>query len=115
MIPRKVEKPWGYELIYAETEKYAGKVIFVQKGHQLSLQYHKVKDETMYLYKGLAQLELRNTKGQSQVIELSPGNSYHIKPGCQHRVTALEDCEILEVSTPELDDVVRLEDRYGRV
>ena len=115
MIPRKVEKPWGYELIYAKTEKYAGKILFVRKGHQLSLQYHKVKDETMYLYSGVAQLELQDTKGQSQIIELSPGKSYHIEPGCHHRVTALEDCEILEVSTPELDDVVRLEDRYGRV
>jgi mannose-6-phosphate isomerase-like protein (cupin superfamily) len=113
-MPRKVEKPWGYELIYAETEKYAGKILFVRKGHQLSLQYHKVKDETMYLYSGRAQLELQNPKGQNQIIELSPGKSYHIEPGSQHRVTALEDCEILEVSTPELDDVVRLEDRYGR-
>ena len=115
MIPRKVDKPWGYELIYAHTEKYAGKIIFVRKGEQLSLQYHKVKDETMYLYSGLAQLEIHDAKGQSQIIELSAGKSYHIEPGCQHRVIALEDCQILEVSTPELDDVVRLEDRYGRV
>ena len=115
MIPRKVEKPWGYELIYAETEKYAGKVIFVQKGEQLSLQYHKIKDETMYLHRGRAKLEIQDAEGQNQIIELSPGESYHIEPGCRHRVTAVEDCEILEVSTPELDDVVRLEDRYGRV
>ena len=114
MSPRKVEKPWGYELIYAETEKYAGKIIFVRKGEQLSLQYHKVKDETMYLYSGVARLEIRDTNGNHQIIELSPGETYHIEPGCQHRVTALEDCQILEVSTPELDDVVRLEDRYGR-
>jgi len=115
MMPRKVDKPWGYELIYAKTDKYAGKIIFVRKGEQLSLQYHRVKDETMYLYSGLAQLEIQDTKGQSQIIELSPGKSYHIEPGCRHRVIALEDCQILEVSTPELDDVVRLEDRYGRV
>lgn len=115
MIPRKVEKPWGYELIYAETEKYVGKVIFVRKGEQLSLQYHKIKDETMYLYRGRAKLEIQDAKDQSQIIELSPGESYHIEPGCRHRVIAVEDCEILEVSTAELDDVVRLEDKYGRV
>lgn len=114
MIPRKVEKPWGYELIYAETKKYAGKVIFVRKGEQLSLQYHKIKDETMYLYRGSAQLEIQDSEGQSQVIKLSPGESYHIEAGWRHRLTAVEDCEILEVSTPELDDVVRLEDKYGR-
>ncbi len=114
MNPRKVEKPWGYELIYAETDKYAGKVMFVRQGEQLSLQYHNVKDETMYLYSGMAQLEIQDTQGKSQLIELSPGGCYHITPGLRHRVTAIEDCEILEVSTPELDDVVRLEDRYGR-
>jgi len=115
VIPRKVEKPWGYELIYAETEKYVGKVIFVRKDEQLSLQYHKIKDETMYLYRGRAKLEIQHAKDQSQIIELSPGESYHIEPGCRHRVIAVEDCEILEVSTPQLDDVVRLEDKYGRV
>lgn len=114
MNPRKVDKPWGYELVYAETDKYAGKVIFVRKGEQLSLQYHNVKDETMYLYSGMARLEIQDAEGKSQIIELSPGKCYHITPGLRHRVTAIEDCEILEVSTPELDDVVRLEDRYGR-
>ena len=101
-------------MIYARTAKYVGKIIFVRKGEQLSLQYHKFKDETMYLYSGLAQLEIQDARGQSQIIELSPGKVYHIEPGCRHRVMALEDCQILEVSTPELDDVVRLEDRYGR-
>jgi len=115
VIPRKVEKPWGYELIYAETKKYAGKVIFVRKGEQLSLQYHEIKDETMYLYRGLAQLEIQDAKGKSEFMKLSPGESCHIEPGWRHRLTAVEDCEILEVSTPELDDVVRLEDKYGRV
>ena len=114
MNPRKVDKPWGYELVYAETDKYAGKVIFVRKGEQLSLQYHNVKDETMYLYSGMARLEIQDAEGERQIIELSPSKSYHITPGLRHRVTAIEDCEILEVSTPELDDVVRLEDRYGR-
>jgi len=115
MNTRKVEKPWGYELIYAETDKYAGKIIFVRRDEQLSLQYHKVKDETMYLYSGLARLEIRDSSGESQTVELSPGDAYHIEPGCQHRFIAIRDCQILEVSTPELDDVVRLEDLYGRV
>jgi mannose-6-phosphate isomerase-like protein (cupin superfamily) len=115
MFPRKVEKPWGYELIYAETEKYAGKILFVAKGHQLSLQYHKVKDETIHIYRGIAELEVRRAGGKSQVIRMSAGKSHRISPGCTHRVTALEDCEILEVSTPELGDVIRLEDKYGRV
>ena len=114
MNTRKVEKPWGYELIYAETDKYAGKIIFVRKGEQLSLQYHKVKDETMYLYSGLARLEILDSNGKSRIVELSPGDSQHIEPGCQHRLIALEDIQVLEVSTPELDDVVRLEDLYGR-
>ena len=115
MIPRKVEKPWGYELIYAETEKYAGKILFVFIGHQLSLQYHKVKDETMYVYRGIIELELHDPQGTRRVTKMSAGESCRIRPGCIHRLTALEDCEVLEVSTPELDDVVRLEDRYGRV
>jgi mannose-6-phosphate isomerase-like protein (cupin superfamily) len=112
--PRKVEKPWGYELVYAETEKYVGKILFVQKGQQLSVQYHKVKDEMMYLYRGVAELEIRHPQGKSQVMKMSSGEAYRITPGTVHRLTALEDCEILEVSTAELDDVVRLEDRYGR-
>ena len=114
MVIRKVEKPWGYELIYAETEKYVGKILFILKGHQLSLQYHKVKDETIYMYRGTAEVEIRDSSGTDRVMKMSVGESYRIIPGCIHRLTALEDCEILEVSTPELDDVTRLEDRYGR-
>jgi mannose-6-phosphate isomerase len=114
MIPRKIEKPWGYELVYAETEKYAGKILVVLKGHQLSLQYHKVKDETMYMYRGVAEVEIRPPQGTSRVMRMSAGEALRITPGSIHRLTALEDCEVLEVSTPELDDVVRLEDRYGR-
>jgi mannose-6-phosphate isomerase len=110
----KVEKPWGYELIYAQTDKYVGKILFVMKGQQLSLQYHKVKDETMHIYSGVAELEIRPPQGTSQIVKMSAGESYRITPGTIHRVTALEDCQILEVSTPELSDVVRLEDRYGR-
>jgi len=115
MIPKKIEKPWGYELIYAETEKYIGKILFVLKDHQLSLQYHKTKDETMYIYKGLAELEIKSLQGTSQFIEISAGSAYRITPGTIHRFTALDDCEVLEVSSPEMDDIIRLEDRYGRV
>jgi mannose-6-phosphate isomerase len=115
MNPRNVEKPWGYELIYAETEKYAGKILFIQKGQQLSLQYHQVKDEIIYLYKGSAKLLIQNLDDSYQVIEMSVGDSYRIKPGCIHRISAVNDCEFLEVSTPELDDVTRLEDQYDRV
>lgn len=114
MVPRKVEKPWGYELIYAETEKYIGKILFVLKGHELSLQYHKTKDETIYINRGMAELEIRYPRGTDRVMRMSVGESYRIIPGCIHRLSALEDCEVLEVSTPELDDVTRLEDRYGR-
>ncbi len=114
MIPKKVEKPWGYELIYAETEKYVGKILFILEGQQLSLQYHKVKDETLYLYKGMAELIIQNSSGTYQAIKMSVGDSYRIIPGCIHRLSAIEDCEFLEVSTPELDDVIRLEDHYGR-
>ena len=114
MLPRKVDKPWGYELIYAETDRYAGKVLFVKQGEQLSLQYHRVKDETMYLYSGRARFEMGDSEGNTETMELSAGDACHIEPGRRHRVLALEDCSILEVSTPELGDVVRLEDRYGR-
>jgi len=115
MIARKVMKPWGYELIYAETEKYVGKVLFILKGQQLSLQYHKLKDETIYLYKGMAELTIQDSNDTYQVNKMSVGNSYRIKPGCIHRISAISNCEFLEVSTPELNDVIRLEDRYDRI
>ncbi len=110
----KVDKPWGYELHWAKTERYAGKIIHVTAGHALSLQYHNVKDETIYLWSGRMRFEIR--EGERLVArDLEPGASVHIPAGTVHRMTALEDCDIVEVSTPELDDVVRLEDRYGRV
>ena len=111
---KKVEKPWGYELIWAHTERYVGKILHIRKGESLSYQYHRVKDETIYLLHGLMELEIGDEKGrEKQQLEL--GASVHIAPGTRHRMTALEDCDILEVSTPELEDIVRLEDRYGRV
>ncbi len=110
----KVEKPWGYELIWAHTERYVGKILHINKGESLSYQYHRVKDETIYLMGGLMELEIGDER-RRETQRLEPGVSLHIAPGTRHRMTALEDCEVLEVSTPELEDVVRLEDRYGRV
>jgi mannose-6-phosphate isomerase len=112
-VVTRVEKPWGYELHWAKTDRYVGKVLHVKAGHALSLQYHNKKDETMYLYSGKMVLE---TEQQGQLVkrEMAPGDSVHITPRTVHRITAIEDCDVLEVSTPEIDDVVRLEDRYGR-
>lgn len=110
----KVEKPWGYELHWAKTERYAGKVLHVNAGHALSLQYHNRKDETIFLWSGKLLFEVQQ-EGEALVRrEMLPGESIRITPRTVHRMTALEDSDILEVSTPELDDVVRLEDRYGR-
>lgn len=110
----RVEKPWGYELHWAKTDRYVGKVLHVKAGHALSLQYHNVKDETIYLYSGRLLFEI-GVAGQLTRREMTPGECVHITPKTIHRMTALEDSDIFEVSTPELDDVVRLEDRYGRV
>ena len=113
-LPRKTEKPWGFELLFALTPKYAGKVIFVKKGHRLSLQYHKKKDETMYIYAGKARIEIEGSDGQLTSSIAQPGYCIRIPPLTKHRVEAIEDTTLLEVSTPELEDVERLEDDYGR-
>jgi len=113
-LPRKTEKPWGYELLFALTPKYAGKVIFVKRGHRLSLQYHEQKDESMYVYEGKAMLEIEGGDGRTTTTEVGPGYSVRITPSTRHRIQAIEDTTLLEVSTPELEDVVRLEDDYGR-
>jgi mannose-6-phosphate isomerase len=110
----RVEKPWGYELHWARTEKYVGKLIHVNKGHALSLQYHNIKDETIFLWAGKLLFEIE-IDGALSGREMLPGESVHITPKTVHRMTAIEDSDIFEVSTPELTDVVRLEDRYGRV
>ena len=114
--PKRVEKPWGHEVWWARTERYVGKILHVKKGECLSLQYHNVKDETIMLQSGRLLFETRpaGQEGGLTPIEMKPGDVFHITPGTLHRMTGLEDCDILEVSTPELDDVVRLEDRYGR-
>lgn len=109
----RVEKPWGYELHWAKTDRYVGKVIHVNKGHALSLQYHRKKDETIMLWSGKILFEIEEN-GQLVGRELKPGDSFHVTPPTVHRMTAIEDSDIMEVSTPELDDVVRLKDLYGR-
>jgi mannose-6-phosphate isomerase len=112
---RRVEKPWGHELIWALTDVYCGKVLFVKTGHSLSLQFHRQKDESWLVQSGRVKLELGDA-GQGALVEeiVGAGAAFHYTPGTVHRVTALEDTTILEVSTPHLDDVVRLEDAYGR-
>jgi mannose-6-phosphate isomerase len=109
----RVDKPWGYELHWARTDRYVGKIIHVNKGHALSLQYHNVKDETIFLWSGKLLFEIE-INGKLTGREMAPGEAVHITPKTVHRMTALEDSDILEASTPELQDVVRLEDRYGR-
>jgi mannose-6-phosphate isomerase len=111
---KRVEKPWGYELIYAATDRYCGKLIFIRAGEQLSLQFHKEKDETIYVHAGRVQFEIGDPGKPIDTEVVGPGRAFHLAPGTVHRIRALEDTVILEASTPEIDDVVRLEDRYGR-
>lgn len=110
----KIEKPWGYELRWAITERYIGKILHVNKGEALSLQYHESKDEYQYVVKGAIDIELGGSDGELSMHRMSAGDTLHITPGTRHRLTALEDTDIFEVSTAEIDDVIRLEDRYGR-
>ena len=112
---RRVDKPWGYEIIWAESEQYVGKILFVKAGNALSLQFHNVKDETVYVHEGRVQWEIGEPGATLLDTEIvGPGTSFRIRPGTIHRMTAIEDTLMLEVSTPHLGDVVRLEDRYGR-
>jgi mannose-6-phosphate isomerase len=115
-MTRNVTKPWGGEEIFAETDRYVGKILTVRAGHSLSLQYHEKKDETMRVLDGRCELQIAPSP-ESRELEarvLQPGSTVRILPGIIHRITALTDVRIVEVSSPELDDVVRLEDRYGR-
>jgi mannose-6-phosphate isomerase len=112
--PVRVEKPWGYELIWAHTDRYVGKILHINKGHALSLQYHLRKDETVHVLSGAMKFQTGAEGEELQEKVLGPGESFHITPLLRHRMIAQTDCDILEASTPELDDVVRLEDRYGR-
>ena len=113
--PQRVEKPWGSELIWALTEVYAGKILFVKAGESLSLQFHRVKDESWYVLEGRAHLQIGKA-GEGDLGEqvIVAGEAFRLRPGTVHRVKALADTRILEVSTPDLSDVVRLEDDYGR-
>jgi mannose-6-phosphate isomerase len=110
----RVEKPWGYEIRWAITDRYLGKILHVNKGEALSLQYHERKDEYQYVVTGCVDIETGGTDGALTKHRMRAGDTLHIRPGTRHRITAVEDTDIFEVSTPEGDDVVRLEDRYGR-
>lgn len=112
----RVEKPWGYELIWAKTDQYVGKILHIRAGHRLSLQFHRQKEETILLQKGRMMFLFEDQVGQPLIEKtMIPGDVHHIEPNRKHRMIALEDCDVVEVSTPQLDDVVRLEDSYGRV
>jgi mannose-6-phosphate isomerase len=110
---RRVPKPWGYELIWAHTDRYVGKVLHISAGHALSVQYHNKKDETVHLLSGELIYRVQ-IDGELRDVHLRAGQSYRISPGTVHQMEAVTDCDVLETSTPELDDVVRLTDRYGR-
>jgi mannose-6-phosphate isomerase len=112
--PRRVEKPWGYELIWAETDLYAGKILHVDQGECLSLQFHEEKDETIYVLRGRVRFRVGDSLEELRDVVLEEGHAIRMQPGTIHQMEALTDCDMLEASTPELDDVVRLEDRYGR-
>lgn len=114
-MQNRIDKPWGYEEIWAETDHYVGKIISIKKGHRISLQYHKVKEETIRILAGEMEFEFGHKGEAMKVMVLKEGNVHHIAPGMRHRMKAMIDCTVLEVSTPHLFDVVRLEDDYGRV
>jgi mannose-6-phosphate isomerase len=114
-VGRRIDKPWGHELIWAEHPRYVGKTLHIERDGQLSYQYHERKDETICVLAGVLELEVATPGGARHTLRLQPGQSFHIPPGLRHRMTAIETCDVLEASTPEIDDVVRLEDRYGRV
>lgn len=113
-LPHRVEKPWGHELIWAKTDRYVGKILHIEAGHLLSLQYHERKDETIFLLRGEIVFRV-HVDGALTERRMREGERYHITPGTVHQMEAVETSDLLEVSTPELDDVVRLQDRYGRV
>jgi mannose-6-phosphate isomerase-like protein (cupin superfamily) len=111
---RRVDKPWGHELIWARTDRYVGKLLVIRAGKRLSLQYHERKDESIYVLRGRMALHLADERGDLRVHELGPGDHRRIPTGRTHRFEALTDVEVMEVSTPELDDVVRIADDFGR-
>lgn len=112
--PRRVDKPWGNELIWSLTDRYCGKVITIETGKRLSLQYHEQKDESIYILSGRLLLHLENDDGTLASRELGAGDAAHVAVGRRHRYEAIERVELVEVSTPEIGDVVRIEDDFGR-
>ena len=112
---KRVEKPWGHELIWAHSDRYVGKILHINAGESLSLQYHEKKDETIHVLRGEMVFQVGESEDDLQRVALEEGMSFRVRPGTRHRMTAVTDCDLLEASTPEIDDVVRLEDRYGRV
>ena len=113
-LPRRVDKPWGYELIWAHTDRYVGKILQIEAGKRLSLQHHEVKDEWIHVLSGRLLLTLENDAGVDEDRELRAGEGAHVPTGRRHRYSAIETCKLIEVSTPELLDVVRLQDDFGR-
>ncbi len=112
---RRVDKPWGHEQIWAHTDRYVGKILVIEPGKRLSLQYHRRKDETILVIRGTLRLHLEVEKGTVSTMDLGPGEHRRIPVGRRHRFEALEErVELVEVSTPELDDLVRVEDDFGR-
>ena len=111
---RRVDKPWGHELIWAQTDWYVGKILVIETGRRLSLQRHEVKDESILVLSGRLRLFLEDDDGVVRTLELGPGEHRRVRTGRIHRYEAIERCELVEVSTPELDDVIRLEDDFGR-
>ena len=114
VLPRRVDKPWGHELIWAVTDRYVGKLLVIETGKRLSFQYHDVKDEWIHVLSGRLLLTLEDETGRIVERELGPGEGAHVAPLRRHRYQALERAELVEVSTPELDDVVRISDDFGR-
>ncbi|MCO4773879.1 MAG: cupin domain-containing protein [Deltaproteobacteria bacterium] len=112
---RRIEKPWGYEIVWAETDAYVGKILHLDAGCRLSLQYHQVKEESLLVQSGEVLVTLEQDDGTLSQNELGPGATIHVAPGRRHRFQAVTDCDLIEVSTPELEDVVRISDDYGRV
>lgn len=114
-VPKRVDKPWGHELIWADSPLYVGKVLHVKTGETLSLQYHEVKDETIFLLSGEMRFWVGSSAEALEEVQLEEGEAFRIFPGTVHRMQAVTECDILEASTPHLADVVRIQDRYGRI
>ena len=110
----KVPKPWGHETIWARSDRYVGKILHINAGEELSVQYHEKKDETVHLLSGRVVYRVQSTADRLEDVQLKLGESFRITPGTIHQIVALTDCDVLEVSTPEVDDIVRLSDKYGR-